>query len=439
MSPAGPALARARLLVKRLLPAARALRHDLHRHPEPSGTERETAGRLARWLGEHMRPAVGGGGARPWLANLGGGHGMAYRLGAGVPAQSEPAVRRVTLRADMDALALHEASGKPHTSLAAGAHHACGHDGHASALALALAALSHTPELLPVATSVVGIFQASEEDGVGAAAAAADERLRLAPREAAGGVYGVHNVPGCAFGTLMLRRGDCVATRASSGLRIAVTGQRCHAAEPWNGANPMATLARVALHAEAMSAAGLRQGPGGRLVSLVGMASGAGGGEHGVCPGTGEIRLTLRADTAAEVGRMRDEIVSFALATAEEATAEQARGGEAGGGGGFMVTTEDVEPFVETRNTRQYTDVAAACAAAGGLAVEHMERPFSWSEDCGVLIDAFGGGAFCGIGAGVDHPALHSPTYDWNDDLLEPLALFWLNVAATTAAGPPPS
>ena len=83
------------------------------------------------------------------------------------------------------------------------------------------------------ATSVVGIFQASEEDGVGAAAAAADERLRLAPREAAGGVYGVHNVPGCAFGTLMLRSAAWSAPRkfpkplpkkASAAIRAAMRG-----------------------------------------------------------------------------------------------------------------------------------------------------------------------------------------------------------------------
>ena len=57
----------------------------------------------------------------------------------------------------------------------------------------------------------------------GSVAAASDTRLYMGPDEVGAGVYGVHNIPGCAFGSMMLRHGDCVATRASAGTYTPLT------------------------------------------------------------------------------------------------------------------------------------------------------------------------------------------------------------------------
>ena len=170
----------------------------------------------------------------------------------------------------------------------------------------------------------------------------------------------------------------------------------------------MPTLARIALHAEGVATESSSQGK--PLVSLVGFSSGHEGGEHGVCPGDGEIRVTLRADTADQVEQMREEIVSFAVAEAERQTSGSHAPIASGSGpqdGKLHVTTEVVEPFIESRNTLRYTETAAACAADVGLTVVPMDTPFSWSEDCGVLINAFGGGAFCGIGKGHGSYAIY--------------------------------
>ena len=65
-----------------------------------------------------------------------------------------------------------------------------------------------------------------------------------------------------------------------------------------------------------------------------------------------------------------------------------------------------------------------------GLDLCEMHQPWSWSEDFGVLAKTYGGGVFFGIGAGVDQPELHAEGYDFPDELLEPLALMWLQVVA---------
>src|SRR5579859_138803 len=89
-------------------------RHHLHAHPELTLHERETSAFVQARLAELGIPFVG---------EI-GGHGVVATLTRG---QSN---RAVGLRADMDALPIHETSGVPHASTNPNIMHACGHDGH---------------------------------------------------------------------------------------------------------------------------------------------------------------------------------------------------------------------------------------------------------------------------------------------------------------------
>ncbi len=101
-----------------ILPDIIALRHELHRIPELAGNERETSARIRAELAkldlEVLPPFLG----TDVVAILRG---------------SRPG-RNVTLRADIDALAIEETSGVEYSSTHPGLAHACGHDAHAAIL-----------------------------------------------------------------------------------------------------------------------------------------------------------------------------------------------------------------------------------------------------------------------------------------------------------------
>ncbi|MGG2477062.1 amidohydrolase, partial [Rhizobium sp. BR5] len=100
------------------------LRHDLHRHPEISGEEKETARRIRTFL-EQAKPDR-------LFADL-GGNGVAAVYDSG---KTGPAI---LIRSELDALPIQEKSEADHRSGTDGKGHLCGHDGHSTILtALAL-------------------------------------------------------------------------------------------------------------------------------------------------------------------------------------------------------------------------------------------------------------------------------------------------------------
>ena len=107
-----------------------SLRRDIHRHPELAFEEHRTAALVADKLegwGYVVDRGVGGTGV---VGTLVRGKG----------------VKRLGIRADMDALPIDEASGAEWSSVHRGVMHACGHDGHTAML---LAAARHLAEHVP--------------------------------------------------------------------------------------------------------------------------------------------------------------------------------------------------------------------------------------------------------------------------------------------------
>src|SRR5690242_5977978 len=95
-------------------------RRDIHAHPETAFEERRTADIVARLL-ESFGIAVERGVAKT---------GVIGTLVGSKPGGNSPDHRAIALRADMDALHVHEKTGLPHASTHTGRMHACGHDGH---------------------------------------------------------------------------------------------------------------------------------------------------------------------------------------------------------------------------------------------------------------------------------------------------------------------
>jgi len=130
----------------------------------------------------------------------------------------------IGLRADMDALPIHEQTGLEYASKTDGAMHACGHDGHTAMLLGAAKYLSETRNF--DGTAVV-IFQPAEEGGGGGKEMCNDG---LMARWDIQEVYGMHNWPGMPVGSFAIRAGVFFA--ATDTFDINLEGLGGHAAKP---------------------------------------------------------------------------------------------------------------------------------------------------------------------------------------------------------------
>jgi len=206
-----------------------AWRRHLHRHPEPSGGEVETARFVAgqlRTLGlKRVRTRVGG-------------HGVVGLVGD--PKRGPT----VALRADMDALELTEATGASYASTVGGMMHACGHDGHVACLLGAAAILTERRGDLPGAVKL--LFQPAEEGGAGAR-----EMIRAGclMRPAVRAVAALHLFSDVASGVVGIRRGTYTAQ--SDGFRIVVRGRSGHAARPHTAVDAIAVAAHLVIAIQA--------------------------------------------------------------------------------------------------------------------------------------------------------------------------------------------
>ncbi len=181
------------------------LRRDLHQHPELSWQENRTAAKVCEFLDSL---------------------GVAYQSGvAGTGIVAELPGRRpgpvLALRADLDALPIHEETGLSFSSRVEGVMHACGHDGHTSMLLGAAALLAQ--ESLPVPVRL--IFQPAEEGGDGALA-----MVKAGALQDVAMIFGGHLDRHYDVGTIAVTEGPVNAS--SDRFTVQITGRGGHAARP---------------------------------------------------------------------------------------------------------------------------------------------------------------------------------------------------------------
>src|SRR6202047_1570608 len=198
-----------------------AWRHDIHSHPETAFEEVRTADVVAEKLKSF---------------GLEVHRGLAKTGVVGV-LKSGTSNRAIGLRADMDALDVHETNSFDHKSTIPGKMHACGHDGHTVML---LGAAKYLAETRNFDGTVYFIFQPAEENEGGGRVMVEEGLFDKFPMRA---VYGMHNWPRKPLGSFAMRVGPLMG--AYDIFEIVVTGKGAHAAMPYTGKDPMLFVAHV--------------------------------------------------------------------------------------------------------------------------------------------------------------------------------------------------
>lgn len=350
------------------------LRHALHRQPELSGAEVDTA----RFIADALRATN----PDTLLTDL-GGHGVAAVYDSGTQGPT------VMFRAELDALPITETSGDAHASERAGVAHLCGHDGHMAILMGLAAARAERGRL-------VLLFQPAEETGAGARAVLADPAFGALRPDFA---FALHNMPGMALGSVAVAPGP--ASCASVGWRLAVSGREAHAAFPETGHSPAPFLAQLTQHL-----ATLPKGTDQAMATLCHLNIGA--PTFGIAPGQAVAHVTLRAVSDSGLAILEQDLRGWIAANARDLQINITRHDH------FNATLNDPGAAAHVEAARQTL----------GLTKGTFTFPMRPSEDFG----AFSTHAKCALfflGAGKDHAALHDPAYDFPNALIAPgLAMF---------------
>ncbi len=368
-----------------------AWRRHLHTHPGLTLHEEETAAFVSERLTEMGIPHQRGVGKNGIVATIARGGSN----------------RAVGLRADMDALPITEATGLPHASVNQGVMHACGHDGHTTSLLGAAMLLLADPAW---SGTVHLVFQPAEEGGGGAKAMIADGLFQRFPMER---IFGYHNWPGLAAGTVAVHDGPVMA--AGARLSFVIEGQAGHAALPHLTRDPIVAAGHLIVALQSIIARNID--PLDSAVITMGMIQG--GSAPNQVPARVELRGTMRY--------YRDSV--------REVLEEAVRRTAAGIGTACNVAIEVLPTIggVATINTRAEAELAAAAAQTAGLALRRDIPPAMTGEDFAwYLREKPGAFAWIGNGPDSDGRELHSPRYDFNDAVL-PAASAWLATVAREA------
>jgi amidohydrolase len=152
------------------------------------------------------------------------------------------------LRADMDALQVHEDTGLPFASEVPGAMHACGHDTHVAMLLGAARLLAERRDELT--GQVVFMLQPGEEGLHGARYMLEEGLLEVAPEAPVSGAFAMHTISNMVSGSVNVRPGPMMA--AADQWRMTVRGRGGHASMPHSAADPVPVAAEIVLALQSM-------------------------------------------------------------------------------------------------------------------------------------------------------------------------------------------
>jgi len=358
----------------------REIRRDIHQHPETAYEENRTADIVAEKL-------------EAWGLDVNRGLGKTGVVGTLRRGGSN---RAIGLRADMDALFIHEMNEFDHRSVNKGKMHACGHDGHTTML---LGAARYLSAAKSFNGTIHFIFQPAEEGGAGAKAMMEDG---LFEKFACDAVYGLHNMPGIETGHIGVRAGPVMA--GSDEFKITYKGTD-------------ATIAAAQFIVASQTLVSREINPLEAGVVSVGYINGGAPGSLNIIPAEmhlgGRIR-SFKPEVRDLLERRVDEMAKSTAAVFNcEADVNYRRG---------------YPPTVNWTEQAEISLLAAKEAVREENVIPNMQ-PLSGSEDFSFMLEKVPG-CYVFIGNGMTGPDefVHAPRYDFNDEITARGVAYWTEI-----------
>tara|TARA_Y100000590_G_scaffold44050_1_gene46884 strand:- start:598 stop:1767 length:1170 start_codon:yes stop_codon:yes gene_type:complete len=366
-------------------------RRYLHSIPELSFNEIKTAkfisSKLSEWGIKHEKN----------IAKTG--------IVAQIKGKKGNSTKTIGLRADIDALPIHENNNIEYKSTHKGVSHKCGHDGHTTLLLGAAKYLSENPDF---DGTVNFIFQPAEEGGGGANEMIKDGLLEKFPMSQ---VFGMHNWPDIPKGKFSICSGPIMA--AVNTIQIKITGRGGHAAMPHQTIDPIIISSQIVTALQTITSRTID--PIETIVlSITQFHSGT---THNIIPDEVFLEGTLRT--------FSKDVENKAIKRIKEITENIAKS--------FLAKSEVsiLDGYPATINSQKETDIASNIASeiVGKENVESNMKPIMGSEDFSFMLNKIPG-AFIFVGQGDEkhNKPCHHAEYDFNDEILPIGTSYWIKL-----------
>ena len=366
-------------------------RHNLHKFPELGFKEVRTAKFISKLLTDFGLKVYNNFGKTGVVGHL----------------EKNKNKQLIAIRADMDALPIIEETALSYQSQNTGAMHACGHDGHMATL---LGAAKFLSEDSSFDGNVLFIFQPDEENGGGAKSMISHglfEKFNISE------VYALHNIPGMPIGSFATRENTITASESS--FLIEINSKGGHSALPNMGGDALIIGAQIVTSLQTIISR--RIDP--RKKAVFSITEFVTNGKKNILASSATLKGDTRCLDENTKSTIKYELHKICHGIAEANNATCSINFETH----FPITTNARVPTQKIikclNNTFKKKNIDSTCAPM--LFSEDFSFMSAKAPSCFVLI---GNGT-----TGQNAEPLHSPNFDFNDNILALGSSLWVNLA----------
>ncbi len=372
--------------IQELVPELIALRRDFHEHPELAYEEVRTSGIVAqrlRHLGLEVQTGMAKTGVIGLLHGSAGGEGRSGKT--------------LAIRADMDALPIHEMNQVEYRSQMDGKMHACGHDGH-TAIGLEVAEIL-SKRRAELNGTVKFIFQPAEEGAGGA-----NLMMKEGVMDGVDGIIGLHLASDIPAGRVAVTRG--ASQSAANSFTVTVKGKGGHAAAPEQTVDTI--MISVHIIEALYSLMSRATSPNDPIIISIGAINA--GSAHNIIPDIATIRGTLRTYSLERQHEIAQRIQELAtgIASAMQGSAE-------------VEMNEGCPPCINDVAMAELVERAVITSVGAERLDSYTNRKMGPSDDMGAMLLA-APGCYFNLGtsniAKETNYAHHHPHFNIDEDAL---------------------